>query len=101
MKIIYFVENGKMSTDDFIIVDGLRKNQNKVYVSNGSIGWGFEDSCGAVFLSKDFPHIESWAVSKGIEVMKPEPVVVAGDRPEPEPEPKPKRAGRPKTTPSE
>lgn len=74
MKIVYFVVNGKPTLQDRAKVEKYRSDQNKVIYSNGSVPYGFEDSCDAVFLSGNFPLIEKWALSKGIQVLKPEPV---------------------------
>lgn len=71
MKVIVFVKNGRPCADDMVVRESLRAKSHKAYFSNGSIKHGFEDSCDAVYLTDDFPHIEKWAVSKGIEVMNP------------------------------
>lgn len=75
MKIIYFVQNGRVSSDDILNRERLRSNGNKVFFSNGSVPYGFEDSCDAVYLAGNFPNVEAWANSKGIKVIKPEPIV--------------------------
>ena len=75
MKIVYFLKNGVATAEDKDRAESFKLKGNKCKFSNGSAPYGFEDSCDAVYLSHDFPHIEEWAVSKGIKVMKPEPVV--------------------------
>ena len=81
MKIVYFIKNEQLSAEDASNIASMRKSANKVSMSCGEFKKGFEVACDAVYLASDFPHIEAWAVSKGIQVMKPEPVEV-----EPEPE---------------
>lgn len=76
MKLIYFATNGRVTNEDRVKAFDLESSGYKIYFSNGSVTYGFQDSCDAVYLSADFPHIESWAVSKGVKVMKPEPVAV-------------------------
>jgi hypothetical protein len=71
MKIIYFVSNGKVTLEDRAWVERKRLERNNVTFSNGSVPYGFEDSCDAIFLAGNFPLIEKWAVSKGIEIMRP------------------------------
>jgi hypothetical protein len=71
MKIIYFVTNGRPTLEDRGAVEKLRTEQHKAYIANGSVPYGFEDSCDAIFLAGNFPLIEKWAVSKGIEIMRP------------------------------
>ena len=75
MKIQYFVKTKGTQPEDYAIADKLRKQGNKVTFGNGDFTKGFQTTCDAVYLSADFPHIEAWAVSKGIKVMKLDPVV--------------------------
>ena len=70
-KIIYFVRNGRSSADDMKTIHDMTSDGTKATFSNGSCVQGFEDTCDAVYLSDDFPHIERWALMKGIEVLKP------------------------------
>lgn len=92
-KIIYFLRNG-VPTDYDLLERKKMEVTDKVIFSNGSFPYGFEDSCDAIIMNDDFPHIEKWAKSKGIEILpyKTEP------EPEPEVKPKPTR-GRKKTEP--
>jgi hypothetical protein len=90
MKVVYFLTNGIASGDDISKRNELRQSGYKVSFSNGSLVNGFEDSCDAVVLSGDFPHIAKWAESKGVDIL------VEKKEPEPDPE-KPKRGRKPKT----
>lgn len=93
MKITYFVKNGRTTRDDATKKHDLEQEYNaKVYFANGSVEYGFEDSCQAVYLSADFPHIEKWAIGKGIEVIKPSKPV---SEPEPEPDTQPEQDVKP------
>lgn len=92
MKIIFFVENGRPSVEDFTSKATLESGGSKVFFSNGSMLWGFEDSCDAVVLSGDFPHIEKWAESKGIDILVEK---------KEEAKPKPKQARKPKAKPED
>lgn len=86
MKIIYFLDNGKAEAKDHAAIADLRAKGHKVTFSNGTSTEGFKDSCDAVILAGDFPHIEKWAVKSDIEIMV---------KVEQEPE-KPKRGPKPK-----
>jgi len=70
MKIIYFVNNGRASDEDVLKARHLRDQGNKVYFSNGSCTYGFQDSCDAVVLAGDFTHVKSWAESTGIKIIE-------------------------------
>lgn len=98
MKIQFFVRAAGPSDEDLLVIKRLREKGNKVMLSNGDFKKGFQTSCDAVYLSCDFTHVEKWAATAGIEVMKPE------SNPEPKPEPvktKPaaKRGPKPKAKP--
>ena len=67
MKIVFFVENGKPTNEDFTLKSILTREGNKVTFSNGSVPYGFQDTCGKVVMSKPFEHIIEWCKSKGIE----------------------------------
>lgn len=73
MKIQYFVRTKGAQPEDYAEAQRLRKSGHKVVFANGDYKTGFETTCDAVYLSHDFPHIEKWAESKGIKVLKPEP----------------------------
>ena len=69
MKILYFLVNGYETEESIKECLKLRAEGNKVLVSNGSIISGFEDSCDAIILGGDFPHVKAWAESKGIKIL--------------------------------
>lgn len=93
MKLIYFVLNGIATPDDKAERERLRLKGYQVRFSNASILKGFQDSCDAVYLSCDAPHVEKWAASNDIKVMKP----VVAEEPEPvKPKPAAKRGPKPK-----
>lgn len=98
MKIIYFVSNGTMGEQDHSSVVKLRGEGNKVILANGSPTTGFKDSCDAVVISGDFPHIREWAESDGIEIIDMKPAVTDESSSETETEaPKPRRGRKPKS----
>ena len=88
MKIVFFVENGVPTVDDFTAKSIIAKEGNKVYFSNGSIPRGFEDSCDRVVMSKEFSHIVKWCEVKGIpfslsgETLDIEDAVIVDEEPE-------------------
>lgn len=67
-KIIYYLKNGRTTVDDVTRKAKMELTGDKVIFSNGSVS-GFQDSCDAVVLGGDFPLIEQWAKSKGIEII--------------------------------
>jgi len=67
VKIIYFVKNGQPTANDLLLKSLLTKSGNKVTFSNGSVPYGFEDSCGKVVMSESFQHVEDWCARAGIE----------------------------------
>lgn len=97
MKIIYFVKNGVTTPEDLAGRLKLQGEGHKVYFSNGSIPWGFEDSCDAVYLAGEFGHVRSWCLSKGIVIIsdKVEPEVKAKETKHEEKKPRPRRASKP------
>lgn len=64
----YFVTDG-VTTFDIERLSELRKTM-KVTVANGASADGFQTVCHVVYLTEDYPHIEQWAESRGIEVVK-------------------------------
>lgn len=98
MKIIYFVSNGTMDEQDHASVVKLRGEGNKVILANGSPTIGFKDSCDAVVMSADFPHIREWAESEGINIIDMNPVATSESTADAETEaPKPRRGRKPKS----
>lgn len=71
-KIIYYLKNGRTTVDDVTRKAKMELTGDKVVFSNGSVS-GFQDSCDAVVLGGDFPLIEQWAKSKGIEIISDTP----------------------------
>ncbi len=84
-RLIYFLKNGKSTEQDDKHKDKLTTEGWKVFYSNGSFAEGFEDSCEAVALAGDFPHIEEWAKDNKIKV-------VSLEDPKPAPKPASKKA---------
>lgn len=81
-KIIIFVENGRPKKNDVIIKSELESEGNQVIFSNGSMLYGFQDSCNAIVNTTGNSAIKAWAESKGITIIgdvkpKTEPEVAA------------------------
>lgn len=95
MKIIYFVSNGTMGEQDHSSVVKLRGEGNKVILANGSPTTGFKDSCDAIVMSTEFPHIREWAESEGIKIIDMNHSVTDESSSETE-TPKPRRGRKPK-----
>lgn len=98
-KIIIFVENGRPKKNDVIIKSELESEGNQVIFSNGSMLYGFQDSCNAIINTTGNSAIKAWAENKGIAVIgdikaKTEPEVVAAESRREEPTEKPARRGR-------
>lgn len=103
-KIIIFVENGRPKKNDVIIKSELESEGNQVIFSNGSMLYGFQDSCDAIVNTTGNSAIKAWADGKGITIIgdvnaKPEPesvsVEVEPESDKEEPTEKPARRGRP------
>ena len=101
-KIIIFVENGRPKKNDVIIKSELESEGNQVIFSNGSMLYGFQDSCNAIVNTTGNSAIKAWAESKGITILgdvkakQPEVVAVEPEKEEQkEPTEKPARRGRP------
>jgi len=94
-KIILFVRNGRPERSDMILKGDLESKGNKVIFSNGSMEYGFKDSCNAIVNTTGNKSISRWAEESGIEVIKNDS---KADEPMPkEPEEKPvvKRGRKP------
>lgn len=81
-KALIFVDRF-VSTDDF---QEKQKMQDQGYIVNivdGNFTKGFEDSCDTVVLCGDFPHVASWAESKGVEIVKAGAKPKSVEKPEP------------------
>ena len=84
-KIIIFVENGRPKKNDVIIKSELESEGNQVIFSNGSMLYGFQDSCNAIINTTGNSAIKAWAESKGIAIIgdvKPEAVAVESEQEE-------------------
>ena len=68
-KIIIFVENGRPKKNDVIIKSELESEGNQVIFSNGSMLYGFQDSCNAIVNTTGNSAIKAWAENKGITVI--------------------------------
>lgn len=88
MKIIMFLDKGIATIGDIEVQMKLRSEGHKVSMSNGSVTKGFQDSCDAIVMCGDFPHIKEWAELKGVKVL--------GEEKKEEEAPKPKRGRKPK-----
>lgn len=67
-KVLIFVDKVIKETD-FAIKQKLQAEGYVAIVADGNFKKGFEDSCTAVAILGDFPHIKDWAESSGIEVL--------------------------------
>jgi len=96
-KAIFFVDK-VVDSKGFSELQNLKSQGYITTTADGNFTKGFEDTCDAVFLCKEFKHVREWAESKGIEVLtfKEEKAkhVVENKEPAEPVEEKPKPRGR-------
>lgn len=67
-KAILFIDK-VMSAKSFELQQSIKKQGYITLICDGNFTSGFKDSCSAICMEKEFPHIRAWAEESDIEII--------------------------------
>ncbi len=67
-KAILFIDK-IVDSNGFRVLQLIKDDGYITTIADGNFKKGFQDSCQAVYLNGDFPHVKEWAESSGIDIL--------------------------------